>query len=239
MAQQASTAGGALSILEVIGCAFMGKTITSMWLFINTLQFIVFLGIWQISTSDRLRATQVEVKRISLGEYFDDIDIADSMGIEFLQKDEAEPSEEIGEERMGDSDPLKNLGTTFILLTFVFILVILIILALVWAFRRIKLSEKNQERFEKIKGKIFFNALIRYSLLNAIKLNLIAMFSLSSGDVTGTKKATMVLLLVILALLPLVYTWAVHKKRDTLDQPKTVESIGNLYQGLTLVSSDE
>ena len=43
------------------------------------------------------------------------------------------------------------------------------------------MSAKNQERASALKNKIFFNPIIRYTLLNTLKFNLAAMTAIIGG----------------------------------------------------------
>ena len=48
-----------------------------MWILINTVQFIVYMSLWQIEFPEFLRIFFLELKRIVLAEFFDDIPFAD------------------------------------------------------------------------------------------------------------------------------------------------------------------
>ena len=176
-----------------------------------------------------------------MGEFMDEIDIGTAIGVEFLEKKENEPTEVIGDDRLGNPNPIKNLGTTFLLLTGVFVGLIIIVLVIICVARRIRLSDKNKERCAMLKGKIFYNALIRYTLLNALKLNLMAMLPLNSNDEDAdfVKKLVPILLLIILVQLPFIYVCCLEKRKSELDQPMVSNSIGNLYQGLNLEQLEE
>lgn len=240
MAETAAKVGGTFSVLEFLGLVSMGKTVTSMWLLINTLQFVVFLGLWQISTSDRLRVTLFETKRISLGEYMDDVDVGGAIGLDFLEKNEHEPTEAVGKERLGDPDPFKSIGSSLIILSGVFVLLAILVGLSVWICMRIRLSDKNRERCASLKRKIFFKSIIRYTLLNALKLNFIAILAINSNEAKSLANRMMpICLLVILSLLPYIYVCIIQKRKKDLDQPKVSQSIGNLYSGLNLQESGE
>ena len=166
-----------------------------------------------------------------MGEFMDEIDIGTAIGVEFLEKKENEPTEVIGDDRLGNPNPIKNLGTTLLLLTGVFVGLIIIVLVIICVARRIRLSDKNKERCAMLKGKIFYNALIRYTLLNALKLNLMAMLPLNSNDEDAdfVKKLVPILLLIILVQLPFIYVCCLEKRKSELDQPMVSNSLGNLY----------
>ena len=48
-----------------------------VWPLINTLQFVVFIALWNIKYPKNLRRVMHEIKRIALGEYLDDLELGD------------------------------------------------------------------------------------------------------------------------------------------------------------------
>ena len=48
-----------------------------MWPLFNAVQFLVYIALYQISLTDDLRLVMKELKRIFLGEFFDDLHISD------------------------------------------------------------------------------------------------------------------------------------------------------------------
>ena len=46
MAAKAAAVGVAVSIWEILMCFVLQKALNSLWILINALQFIVFLGMW-------------------------------------------------------------------------------------------------------------------------------------------------------------------------------------------------
>ena len=90
--------------------------------------------------------------------------------------------EKVGEERLGSGDLLDGLGPTLIigLIALAFILIVVIIIILVaW---RIKKSPKCHERINKIKRALFFNPIIRFMVLNALKLDIQAFIAIKAAD---------------------------------------------------------
>ena len=75
MASTAAKIGVTLSFGEIIACFTFGKVLSFMWILINALQLIVFMGIWQILYPDFLQVALAELRRVSWGEYFDDLEI--------------------------------------------------------------------------------------------------------------------------------------------------------------------
>ena len=77
MIEQVETAakiGIAATITEIVVLFAAKKLIFSMWVLILTLQFFVFIAVWQIRYPDRIRFLLHEFRRIALGEFLDDID---------------------------------------------------------------------------------------------------------------------------------------------------------------------
>ena len=77
LAAAAVSVGVGLSIGEIIACFAFSRVLSLMWILINALQLIVFLGIWQILYPNFLKVILFELKRVSWGEFFDDIKIGE------------------------------------------------------------------------------------------------------------------------------------------------------------------
>lgn len=56
-----------------------GKALKSIWVLVNCVQFIVYMSTWQIKMADKLRISSLELKRVTLGEFFDDLGIAERL----------------------------------------------------------------------------------------------------------------------------------------------------------------
>lgn len=143
MVEAAANVGIGLSIWQIIICLVLNKVINSMWILINAAQFLVYIGMWQINYSTRIGVLVKEIKRIFLGEYLEDLEIGHKMssvlGIE-SNSDVNDPDEKIGDERLGSDQISANFGITFILATFVFLLIIGLILTVILISRRTTLS---------------------------------------------------------------------------------------------------
>lgn len=46
-----------------------------MWILILTLQFLVYMAIWQVNYSPLTQLVLYELRKIALGEYLDDLEI--------------------------------------------------------------------------------------------------------------------------------------------------------------------
>ena len=121
---------------------------------------------------------------------------------------------------------MKNLGATLLFFTALFGILILVVIGLAYLCRNIRLSEANKNRLEDLKKKLFFDMLIRYSLLNALKLNLTALMGITAS---GLEKLPSIALLVILNLLPFVYSYVLIRKGDELKTEDNKKRYGNLY----------
>ena len=125
-----------------------------MWILFNTAQFLVFIGMWQINYSRSIQVLFLEIKRIFLAEYIEDLEVGQKMsnafGIETRNKVE-EPQDNIGEDRMGSDDVFGNFGITLILAIFVFLLLIGLLFIVILMSRRIALSQTNKDRLNKFK----------------------------------------------------------------------------------------
>lgn len=88
-------------------------------------------------------------------------------------KQESATEEKLGKERLGgSSNVFTSFGATLLLGSLVFLIIILMLVAIILISRRVKVSDKNRERIKKLKRKIFFNPIVRYLLLNSLKLNM-------------------------------------------------------------------
>ena len=79
MAETGAVVGVTLSFGEIIACFVSGKFLTFMWILINAVQILVFLGIWQILYPDFIKVVLSELRRVSWGEYLDDLEIGRRM----------------------------------------------------------------------------------------------------------------------------------------------------------------
>ena len=102
-----------------------------MWILILTLQFFVYMAQWQVRYPNTLQFLLYELKKVALGEFMDDLDIGgevmNSIGIQVNKGSAAD--EKVGEERLGSSNLWASLGPTLILGSFVFLIIVLIIVA--------------------------------------------------------------------------------------------------------------
>ena len=67
--------GASTSILEIVICTVMNKSLHTVWILVDTLQFFAFLSTWQIPYEPITKNILRELRRVVLGEYMDDLDI--------------------------------------------------------------------------------------------------------------------------------------------------------------------
>ena len=100
-----------------------------MWIFINALQFIVFISIWLINIPIRTRMVLDQQKRIVNGEFIDDLEIGkklmEQLGVSTKSKEG--PEQSIGTDRFGSFDIFSNIGATLLLVTAIIILITLLV----------------------------------------------------------------------------------------------------------------
>lgn len=107
----------------------------------------------------------------------DDISFSDTImtAVGLESDEESATDEKVSQSRLGSTNFFSSQGPTLLLGSFVFILIIIgIILAIIIVKRR-GASQKCQNRLSSIKKKIFFNPIVRYMILNCLKLSISAL----------------------------------------------------------------
>ena len=203
-----------------------------MWVLLNNFQLFIFIGMWQVSWPDFSNTVLKELKRIALGEFFDDIDFgrdaSESLGMDPGEKDE-EPT---GKDRLGSDSIIDNLGISLVLITVgIFFLFISVCFCDLIA-NKYKISDKNRGRVTKCKQRVMFNPLLRFSLLNTLKWNLLSLasFTIRVGTIPDTVFG--VFIFIAMLCLPFFYARILYKAKDRLRKEKNRKKIGTLYDGL-------
>ena len=115
-----------------------------------------------------------ELKRIVLGEFMDDLELASRISEAFGAQDDSSETaleQKVGREKLQIDSILSSLGATLILVSLIFLLVIIVVLLSLLLLRRGRLSEKWKLRIKQLKEKVFYNPIIRYFMLNFLKFN--------------------------------------------------------------------
>ena len=114
---------------------------------------------------------------------------------------------------------MSSVGSTFLLCTIVFVIIIVVVGLVLFLTRRCNFSEKAKERLNNIKKAIFFNSIIRYTFLSANKLNMSSMMALkgTTEEVAGVNEIVPIVILTIISTVGIVYARVLHKNRGVLD----------------------
>ena len=128
------------------------------------------------------------------------------------KKDDEDVVEKTGIERLGNESLLDNLGPTFLLCSAIFIGLILLIL-LVYQLSKVQCcSQRIRNTLAKIKGYLFWKPFIRYSYLNCLKFNMVAMTTFAGFKVTKLDITVSIVLLVFFVLLGIIYYLIIKRK---------------------------
>lgn len=204
-----------------------------MWTLINALQFIVAMSLWQIPYPDLIQTILFNLKKIAYGEMFDNFDFARALKEMLGLKIEPKSFENrIGMERFGSENLVENIGFTLIFITICIILICSTIIGLIYCIKRCRASEKWKERAQKLKNMVFFNPLIRYSFLSAVKLNIAAFIALRGKEGSTMNLVLAVTIIICLNLLPFFYSAFLYRNRSKLESEESKQKFGTLYDGL-------
>ena len=124
-----------------------------------------------------------------------------------------------------------NIGISQLLILMSFLTFVLLLILLIKLRSRIKLSDKTKARIMKVKEKVFYNPLIRYLLLNALKFNFAA-FIVFRKPIGGAWDVFLGLVIMIsMTVLPALLFYLLRKNRDNLEQEEQRKVYGTLYTG--------
>ena len=110
-----------------------------------------------------------------------------------------------------------------LLISLLIILFVVIVFVGLYVSNKYALSEKVRENFAELKSMLLFNPLIRYTMLNCLKLNntgMVVFIGLSTGT---TQTGIGVFVVAVMTTLPIVYAVIVYRKRKELNKAKTKE----------------
>ena len=159
------------------------------------------------------------MRRISLGEYVEDLEIekrvAEWLGLPVTKTETGEVK--IGYDRLGSENMWSNFGVSQIaILSLLLLIILIIILLLVCKKCCCSQSPWAQEKVDKIKRKVFYNPLLRFTLFNAMKFNMIAMLAFLTASDNVKEIAIAVLILLTINTLPILYAYLLYKNRANL-----------------------
>ena len=171
----------------------------------------------------RVKFSLSELKRISLGEFFDDIELS--------QKAMSELGLESGSD-FDKSNFFANFGPTLILGTLVLVAVVLVLALLYCCLNKCMGGSKFKSCLERLKRRIFYNMLIRYTFLNCLKFFMVSLV-IFNGQVEPSRgsKAAAVIFLLSLLFLPIYMGCIVYKHKASLGEEANKKKFGSLYDG--------
>ena len=146
--------------------------------------------------------------------------------------------EKVGEERLGSSSLFESFGATLLLGTIVFILILVVIVIVIIVVRRTRSSLKCRERVQKIKLAIFFNPIIRYLVLNSLKLNMQAVVAVKATGGSIADFASSIGIIVLINGSPLIFYIVLNRNHDNLEDKQRQKSYGALYIGKNVTSDN-
>ena len=130
----------------------------------------------------------------------------------FLTPEDDSVQGEVGESRLGEDNIMANYGFTLLMISAFFACVILIVIIATFIIKRTGYQGKVKARVEQLKKRLFYNILIEYVLLNALKYYMLAFtaFRLKKSDIGSIAIAVSVLLLYV--ALTVLFTWLLRLK---------------------------
>ena len=90
-----------------------------------------------------------------------------------------------------------------------------------------------------MKKKVFWNPIVRYLAINALKLNISAILVFNAASKSIQDVVISACILAIFNGAPIVYYFALKKNKDTLSSKDTIKEIGAIYTGLNVTSTNQ
>ena len=160
-----------------------------------------------------------ELKRVALGEFMDDLDIGGKvMETIGLEPNEVKSTDEmVGEDRLGPKSPVQSFGATLLIATMFSLSLLFLILIVLFVIKRTKLSNRCRNCANKHKKLVLYNPIIRYLILNALKLNMAGLVALKT--IPDKPKDLMVAILIVILLngAPVIFYFSVKRNRAQLE----------------------
>lgn len=149
-------------------------------------------------------------KRIALGELFDDLEIGNKI------KDILGVPNRTDEDQSDGLSIIESLGATLLLITISVLVLVFLLLASIWCYKRN--SKPLPSCIAKVANKIFFNAIIRYTLLNCLKFNVLASVALFKTSNTISELCLAGLIFTVLNILAVLYSYKLWKHKEDLSE---------------------
>ena len=188
------------------------------------------------------RFSLYELRKIALGEFLDDLDLGniinDIFGIDSgaAASDDNQVKDIVGEERLEHNGQgvFSSFGPTFIIASSILLCFIVIVLILIICLRKRNTGccDKCKRCINYITTKLFFNPLIRYLLLNALKFYMASMINFKTDhDDNSVDRVFAIAILIIINVIALYFSCLLHRNKTQLGQESSINRYGTLYQG--------
>ena len=127
---------------------------------------------------------------------------------------------------------LDSFGITLLFLITLLLVIISLITLASYIINRTGYRGKFKKHIDALKKRLFFNMLIAFTLLNALKFYVLALTTVNGADVGIVKKILAGLCLLFLVILPLFYARLLYKWQNELHKAELRDKLGKLYEGL-------
>ena len=145
-----------------------------------------------------------------LAEFFDDLEL------ECKLLDSCIVVEEDDDKSLGSTEIFSNYGFTFLFAASGLLLIIVILIIAVVVCSRC-CSDKNKERLQWLKQKIFFTPMIRFAMINCLKFNINALLVFKSFQDSDLKEKLVASFgFFAINVLPIVFSRFIWKNYDNL-----------------------
>jgi hypothetical protein len=189
-----------------------------LWGFVNMLQFLVFMQLWQIELPQNAKVVMKFLKSIALLEFIPTEQITGAIS-GWLGLDSADPSNIVNQNGI-------------MLVIGLVIIVVLILLAVVSYFITLT-SYTWYRRYRSVKGMIFYNTFLRFILQSNLKMGVAAVTTISTAASFASGSAVAALVeLSIFCICPFLFRYILYKNKINLAKPSMHGKIGSLYLGL-------
>ena len=135
----------------------------------------------------------------------------------------------MGEDRLSSKTGLlANLGPGFMIITaFVILLILVIAVISLISKKQCTKGSKCRQKIDGTKKKIFFQMIIRYLIMNALKLSM----SLIKGVGESTDRGYAIIALTSFQTVPFFFIYLLEVNKNDLDEPISNQQFGNLFKG--------
>ena len=198
----ASNTANSFATVNLVLQILLGASLKLLWAMINTLQFVVFFEEWPVLIPMNAKFAMDFFRTVALGEFIPYEEVTGPLSEPF----QSEEGENI----------LSSMGVMLVFGGIVLILAVLVVIM----FRCCRPGMKCHSIGQKLKAKIFWNSMLRFSLQSSLKNSLAVMFTIKAISFSTTADTlngvTGLVLLTILVGLPVFYAILLHKNRKEL-----------------------